>query len=358
MSLHGQERFNYILQLRGLAALMVVICHHCQFFWLDQFFCGQLTQHQPTIQIPKIATILEVSPINLGNFGVAIFFLITGFLMPLVAKQKTRKQFMIRRIKRIYPPYLVSLLLVFFLGYCYAKYQGNPYPWSYDHMLFSLFMIRDIGQYAFIDGIVWTLEIELKFYLLCMLALPWLSKKPVQFIALIIGLSALSLAVSHLKLLILGQYGVHLINLSAKTMQLITFIGLGAVLSYWHQKRLSLPTLIIASAMLASLYYCHGFNRNIEYQEVISYALALMVFTGSYLARHKFTDRNLLAHTGKISYSLYLVHGVPGFFILYALVDYGAGIAIAAALIYSIVAGISFYWFVEKPLLKKLSQAG
>ena len=349
------QRFNYILQLRGAAVLSVVIYHHCDFFWTHQDFCARLTHHQPIETAPQIATILSAMPINLGDLGVATFFLISGFLMPLVAQQKTRLQFITRRIKRIYPPYLIALLLVLLLGYCYAQMQGKPYQWSFDHIIASLLLTRDIGQYPFIDGIVWTLEIELKFYLLCMLALPWLSKKPVRFIGLVIGLSALILVDSSVKPHVSCPYGLHLLCLSAKTMHLITFIGFGVVLSFWHQQRLSLVEVMIATVMLAILYFCHGIDRNIPYQEMMSYAVALLIFIGGYLARHKFTDQNVLAQTGKISYSLYLVHGVPGFFMLYALVGYGAGMAITVALIYSMVAALIFYRLIERSLLKQQS---
>ena len=353
MTANNEQRLHYILQLRGVAALSVVICHYCHFFWLNQGFCSQLTQHHPVIAVPKIATILDIAPVDLGNFGVALFFLITGFLMPLVSKQKTRKQFITRRLKRIYPPYLISLLVVLVLGYCYAQHQLKPYPWSYDHLFFSLLLIRDIGQYPFIDGIVWTLEIELKFYILCAIALPWLSNKPTRFIGLIIGLSTLCLITSKLKPWVDWGYGLHLLTLSSKMLRFISFIGMGCILSYWHQRRLLAAESITASIMLVVLYYCHGIGNNISTQEIISYSLATIVFLASYVKRQKFTDHGMLAQTGKISYSLYLVHGVPGFFILYSLADYSAHLAIALALIYAIVAATIFYWLIEQPFLKK-----
>ena len=348
-----QPRLNYILQLRGVAALTVVVYHHCHFFWINQNFCGELTNNQPTTQTPQIAEFLEAAPINLGDFGVATFFLISGFLMPLVAKQKTRLQFITRRIKRIYPPYIAALLFVLLLGYLHSHYHAKAFPWCYDHIIASFLLIRDIGQYPFIDGIVWTLEIELKFYLLCMLALPWLSKQPVKFIGLIIVLSALSLVAASSKPLIHWQHGVYLLTLSSKAMQFMSFMCIGCLLSYFYQKQLSPTEAIIAGLMLAVLYICHSIDRNTSHQEIISYTLAFVLFIGCYLARQRFTNKGLLAHTGKISYSLYLVHGVPGFFILYALLAYGVGLAITVALAYSIVAAFIFYWLAEHPLLKK-----
>jgi peptidoglycan/LPS O-acetylase OafA/YrhL len=81
------ERFDLIDAFRGLAALAVVI-HHV------------LGGHDPRSQI--------------GQPAVIVFFVISGYCIASAADACQRKgltfaQFMWRRVRRIYPPYLFSL---------------------------------------------------------------------------------------------------------------------------------------------------------------------------------------------------------------------------------------------------------
>lgn len=85
-----KRQIAFILKLRVVSALLVMVYHYCHFFWMNQSFCGKLANYLPVTDVPWIANFLESLPINLGNLGVAVFFLISGFLMPIVAQNKTR----------------------------------------------------------------------------------------------------------------------------------------------------------------------------------------------------------------------------------------------------------------------------
>ena len=52
-----------------------------------------------------------------GILGVTLFFIITGYLMPMMAERYNRKEFLINRFFRIFPTLLVSLLTVGLLTY-------------------------------------------------------------------------------------------------------------------------------------------------------------------------------------------------------------------------------------------------
>jgi peptidoglycan/LPS O-acetylase OafA/YrhL len=162
-----KPQIDFILKLRGVSALLVMLYHHCYFFWLHQDFCSKLANNQPVEDVPLVASFLNTLPINLGDLAVGSFFLISGFLMPLTAQWKTRYEFLNARIKRIWPPYVGALFLTLFWVYWNSQRNFRDFPWSSDHVLASLVFMRDIGGYPFIDGIVWTLEVEIKFYLLC-----------------------------------------------------------------------------------------------------------------------------------------------------------------------------------------------
>ena len=303
-------------------------------------------------QIPKVAVFLEALPINLGNLGVALFFLISGFLMPLVANNKTRLNFIGRRMKRIWPPYVAALLLTILLVYVHSIYNNRDFPLTWDHMIVSLLLCRDIGGYHFIDGIVWTLEIELKFYLLCCLALPWLTDKPLRFMLLIIVLAFFSLMATEW---IDGDASQRLLLVFFKNMKYISFMGLGCLLSYLYQGKITKKNAIVLGSMLAIMFIWHAIEGMENYKEMASYALALVVFVSCHTIKHRFTDKGLLAQIGKISYSLYLVHGVFGFMLIYVLWTGGVNVNFLAfaAMFSAMLIAYCFYWGIENHVVKQ-----
>ncbi len=54
---------------------------------------------------PAGAELVIASPINFGAFGVALFFLISGFVIPLSFQSYGRLDFLVARFFRIYPTY-------------------------------------------------------------------------------------------------------------------------------------------------------------------------------------------------------------------------------------------------------------
>ena len=100
-------RLEELDSLRGLAALTVVISHHL--IVLPVFF-------NPTNWHGHIpVNILKYTPLHLlfaGHEAVILFFVLSGFVLSLpfhANKQGPYASFVIRRICRIYLPYIVSV---------------------------------------------------------------------------------------------------------------------------------------------------------------------------------------------------------------------------------------------------------
>ncbi len=100
-----------------------------------------------------------------GNFGVQIFFIISGFVIVISLKGKTIKEFTKNRIIRLFPlfwiicsgTYLLTLLI------------PNARPRLFSEYLSSMTMLGDqfngyAGFGGLIDASYWTLAIELIFY--------------------------------------------------------------------------------------------------------------------------------------------------------------------------------------------------
>lgn len=143
--------------------------------------------------------------IFMGNIGLMIFFVISGYLVTQSLLQTASvKKYIARRILRIYPAYIVNmLLLLFILGAILTSlplgdYFSNRLTWKFlyeniliipsSHILPGVFNETDVNPSA------WTVPFELKLYLLLLLIylIPFLSFKwkigLVFFVCLILGL--------------------------------------------------------------------------------------------------------------------------------------------------------------------------
>src|SRR5262249_32943099 len=105
----------------------------------------------------------------LGQLGVAVFFLVSGFVIPISLTKYSTGGFLVARVLRIYPTYAVALTITLTsrwmagehtLGHDITRYVSN-----------YLIVCKVFNQPAF-DNVVWTLQIELHFYVLCALLAP------------------------------------------------------------------------------------------------------------------------------------------------------------------------------------------
>lgn len=123
---------------------------------------------------------LEVWPVlgrlsSLGSLGVQLFFMVSGFVVLLSALGRSPARYLGSRVGRLYPAYWVAVLLAGFLIFVLWPEAGE------DHrpveVLTNLTMLQGVigdGE-PHLDGVYWTLWIELKFYatVLVLLLLRW-----------------------------------------------------------------------------------------------------------------------------------------------------------------------------------------
>jgi peptidoglycan/LPS O-acetylase OafA/YrhL len=159
------QKIEFADSLRGIAALSVIAGHYFGTFWKLTAAAEGLTGiiRSPVVP-PGLTVLVTASPVNLGAFGVALFFLISGFVIPLSFQSYSRLEFLVARSFRIYPTYWIGLsasLVVLVIG---GRLLGMPFPHSSVEVLFGyLIGTRDIVFVKSVDGVVWTIEIELKF---------------------------------------------------------------------------------------------------------------------------------------------------------------------------------------------------
>jgi len=110
-----------------------------------------------------------------GGFGVDIFFVISGFVIISAAQKYNAIEFIFARFNRLFPGLLISMLIVLTVGSYFIHTFENPFT-SFFHSIFLTYQIAGVQPLA---TPLWTLIIEIKFYIgvaIALLLLPRLFK--------------------------------------------------------------------------------------------------------------------------------------------------------------------------------------
>jgi len=122
-----------------------------------------------------------------GGYGVHVFFIISGLVIPFAMHQgnyhlKDFKRFMAKRIIRIEPPYIVSIVIVLVFGYLSTLspyYRGQPFHIDILGLLCHIGYLNAFLHLEWINPVYWTLAIEFQYYILIALLYPLLASKKV-----------------------------------------------------------------------------------------------------------------------------------------------------------------------------------
>ena len=121
-----------------------------------------------------------------GYLGVEIFFVISGFIIPYSLWRSQFnlrshwKAFLAKRIIRLHPAYLASIILTIFLWYAstlHPSFQGQPPNLNLLNLLLHLGYLNGVFNQPWISPVFWTLGIEFQYYLLILLIWPFLSSR-------------------------------------------------------------------------------------------------------------------------------------------------------------------------------------
>ena len=151
--------------LRGLAALSVCFFH---------FTNG--THFRATSYLAPIGAY--------GWLGVEVFFVISGFIVPYAMLRagytlSAWPTFMVKRLIRLEPPYLVSIAIVMLLGIASTMapgFQGPPIDWTPAQIAGHLGYLNTFLGLPWLNPVYWSLAIEFQFYVLIGLVMPALRR--------------------------------------------------------------------------------------------------------------------------------------------------------------------------------------
>ncbi|NMH29501.1 acyltransferase family protein [Flavobacterium silvaticum] len=153
---------NFIPEIDGLRFLAIssVVFYHLWHFFLEKDFHS----YQGKKNYPILDTLLSH-----GDFGVPFFFVISACVLGILFAGNTSgfsiKKYFFRRITRIEPPYFISITLLFFGIIHVAKIA--TFEEQLPKYLSSLAYISNfVYPRAHVNGVAWSLEIEVQFYLI------------------------------------------------------------------------------------------------------------------------------------------------------------------------------------------------
>lgn len=302
-----EERFATVDALRGFASFAV-----CWYHLTDTFPRGGFLQRSGMI----------------GWFGVEIFFVISGFVIPWALSRSDYRLsdfrvFVWKRIVRLDPPYLVSILLILAIGFFFAVRAGIAYSVSIPRLVAHLAYANVIFDLPWLNPVYWTLAVEFQYYLLIGLAYPWLKRVSAwRVLATAVIVILVAVALPHPRYLFLH----------------LPLFYLGVIAFYLRSGRLSASKAI---PLLICVAVASAVTR--PWQSVVGLATALLIVFA------KVSWRPLL-YLGTISYSLYLLHypvGTLSFAVTKRFLPRVPGLFVA--LLACIVAAHLFHRFVEHP---------
>lgn len=344
------SRLVFANQLRGLAALSVACSHLIAVFWLMREFVGLATfspiQAGPA---PALVGLVSFTWFNFGPFGVGLFFLISGLVIPISLEKHTPGSFALARLLRIYPTYAAALGLQLAALYAASLYWDRPFTYGLWLMLSNALLINDLVGQPSIDLVNWTLCVELKFYLLVALLAPQVRAGS---IATVLGAGAVLCAAS--ALLGNGWLGgvpadplSHAYTLSAETLFLV-FMLIGVLFNFHLRGLLGTAGLIAGIGALLALFALAWQAGALRAQYPIvtaNYLYALGLFALLYALRRRVRANPALDLLAAVSFPFYLIHSLLGYSILKLLIvsanmSYPAALAVTLTLLLLIAWGL------------------
>ncbi len=327
-------RIKYLDSSRGIAALIVFFSHF-QLIFLPQFS----------------GSWLSFTPVKFlfdGEAAVLYFFILSGYVLTKSLQKLDSLslqgyiQFIVRRVLRIYPAFLISLLLYFLI----IPHLAIPSGWAYAYWKFGQDTINMLKQALLLVRIPndpglrwlphdWTLSIEISLsFLLPLLALSF-RRSPVIILITIY---------SCIKFLRLDPFvfdfalGVFIASSEKKLLTFASRVNMGLIIA-------------LAAILICGGYLIPNFGKYADHLLIHHKSLGLSLLL-IFILSNQSVQRNLnrISLFGKISYSFYLIHLLM---LLLFFNIFSSGILIfITSILSTILLSYIFFLFIEKPFIK------
>ncbi|WP_088141162.1 acyltransferase family protein [Achromobacter xylosoxidans] len=313
---HG--RLEFANTLRGLAALIVLLGHYVLVFHnIKGSSTPWFVPREEPLYFNAYApwAIETMRYLNPGPFAVSLFFLISGLVIPqsvaaLASKTNGRAAFAVGRLFRIWPTYCICLTVSLVVLSVMPHLNDYRLPFTRLDVVANMSLFRGLIGGPQFDGIVWTLEIEVLFYLYILLVWRCIAAGRLTPLALIAIITvAASRYGANIEMSLAWNGAANLLY----PLPYLTFMSIGIAFNYHGRTMLKSSSLLATAAGMFAIFGWVAMVHQWDSSTVWSYGIALLVFTLFYFFARGWSGGSVLDFFAKISFPLYAVHPVLGY---------------------------------------------
>ena len=342
----GGDHVRSMEGLRGLAVFLVFLVHYVSLV-------------EPWIIKGSSVLTLATALHRMGNSGVDLFFVLSGFLIygSLLVKKQAYFRFMRRRIERIYPTFTVVFLVYVLLSFALPGQSKIPagVPQAALYLVENFLLLPGLFPITPMITVAWSLSYELFYYLAIPFVIAAFSLRKrsslwrMTFFLILSGLLAVYCAFNggHIRLIMFvsGIMLFEVMNGVGKSCRPASVIGL-------------LALALGLSATLLPVSGSAGVVVKIGILSVTFFVLCLTCFRNSSGRLAQAFCWTPLRYLGNMSYSYYLVHGLALQFSFLVLAralpgaSFGAWffwVALPAMFLLTLLASGGLFLLVERP---------
>lgn len=348
-----KSQYKFLDLLRAIAISMIVWDHLGPFRF-------------PEWRIAQFINNLFNRPLGIiqyfGAFGVALFFLISGFLTFHSTHKESRSVFAKKRFVKIYPPLLIAVALFFIVQSIVSLLKGSPtywgqftlHQWITNATLINYFL----GEPDLVNGVTWYLFPTILFYMLCYIFYDLIRKRPkVSIILFEIIIASMAFLPKKITLIPILYYVF-------QSSWYIAFLVFGVLVYYVKNNKLQFHWFLAYSALNYYLLIKCMVQYNPQYYEdfpyAISFSYAFAIFIIAMLLEERIKKHPVTDFLSSNSYSIYLTHMMFGGLAAELVNNYVPAIGYTAIFLIIVLVSLSTAWvfhsFIEKPLTSGLNR--
>ena len=340
MSARVRPRLLLLDCLRLAAALGVVSYHYTSFSGAE--FWGRASREV----FPSLSQVTAY-----GALGVQLFFIISGFVILMSAYGRSVGQFVASRVSRLFPAYWTAVILVAVLLLVISPGELNKVTWA--DALVNLTMLQQSVNVTSLDGVFWTLWVELLFYVTIAFLL-WRGMTEQKLLAFIFIWPLLGMLSS--------QAGPGMLQtLLIPTYSPLFAVGMGIYLIHANGHDIARWLVVAVNFLLACHQTYAGFlpamsqstgrplSPEVMWLIILGFVAIVALITTTPL-RH--AGWKWMSVAGALTYPLYLVHEMWGWWIIKNLrVIIGTWPSVAVATAFA----LTLAWLIHKQIERRFA---
>lgn len=331
----NKQRLRELDAIRFLAALAVLLYHYT--------YRGWIRDGMSDVAFPEIAPVTRF-----GFLGVDLFFIVSGFVILLSSQGRTAFQFANSRFSRLFPAYWAAIA---FSALAIVTLSDGRFTFAWRQVLLNLTMVQEYLGAENLEGVYWTLLVELKFYfwIFVLLAFGWLGRIEKFLSAWIVVTAVYLMGFEHSLIYHAGvpKWSGYFIS------------GCAFYLAYRDGWRWSYLALLCASAGL--VYW----NLALRTSDVPEFFFQGSIVGGFYLLFALIVKRSCplsfggwTTALGALTYPLYLTHEKLGYMLFNKSDGVNRWLALAGISTIAIGLAYAIHRWVERPVAPRLRWQG